>query len=124
MAEPSDLKIVCGEFDSGVEIIRNSVELEQVFNIKRIVNHPNYQPNRVQQRLNINIHILYEMVINRMALVKEDPLRAMISLCIMWRQLSNWGWRSMVPWDYSQQGITSGLSVCPRMMMSSPLTEG
>merc|ERR1711971_1172176 len=38
--------IVCGEFDSGVEIIRNSVELEQVFNIKRIVNHPNYQPNR------------------------------------------------------------------------------
>ena len=47
LAEPSDLKIVCGEFDSGVEIVRNSLELEQVFNIKRIVNHPSYQPNRV-----------------------------------------------------------------------------
>ena len=47
MAEPRDLKIVCGEFNNGVEIVRNSFELEQVFNIKRIVNHPSYQPNRV-----------------------------------------------------------------------------
>ena len=47
LAEPRDLKIVCGEFDSGVEIVRNSFEPEQVFNIKRIVNHPKYQPNRV-----------------------------------------------------------------------------
>ena len=64
------------------------------------------------------------MVNDRMVLVKEDPLRAMISLCIMWRQLSNWGWRSMVPRDYSQQETTSGLSVCLKMMMSSPLAEG
>ena len=34
-------------FNSGVEILSNSAEPEQVFNIKRIVNHPGYQPNRV-----------------------------------------------------------------------------
>ena len=33
--------------NSGVEILSNSAEPEQVFNIKRIVNHPRYQPNRV-----------------------------------------------------------------------------
>ena len=33
--------------NSGVEILSNSAEPEQVFNIKRIVNHPGYQPNRV-----------------------------------------------------------------------------
>ena len=35
------------DFQSGVEILSNSAEPEQVFNIKRIVNHPGYQPNRV-----------------------------------------------------------------------------
>ena len=47
LAEPDDLVVVCGEFNSGVEIIELSKEPEQVFTIKKIVNHPHYKPNRV-----------------------------------------------------------------------------
>ena len=47
LAEPDDLVVVCGEFNSGIEIIELSREPEQVFTIKKIVNHPHYQPNRV-----------------------------------------------------------------------------
>ena len=46
LAEPDDLEIICGEFYSGVEIIQNSVELEQVFKVVRFTNHPSYTPNR------------------------------------------------------------------------------
>ena len=47
LAEPEDLVIVCGEFNSGVQIIGQSEEPEQVFTIKKIVNHPHYNPKRV-----------------------------------------------------------------------------
>ena len=47
LAEPEDLVIVCGEFNSGVQIVSQSGEPEQVFTIKKIVNHPDYKPNGV-----------------------------------------------------------------------------
>ena len=47
LAEPDDLVIVCGEFDTEVELIWWSYEPEEVFKIEEIINHPNYKPNEV-----------------------------------------------------------------------------
>ena len=47
LAEPKDLVIVCGEFTTGVEILEQTTEPEQVLTIREIINHPRYQPNRV-----------------------------------------------------------------------------
>ena len=47
LAAPEDLVIVCGEFNSGVQIVSQSEEHEQVFTVKKIVNHPHYNPKRV-----------------------------------------------------------------------------
>ena len=47
LAEPEDLVIVCGEFDSEVELIWWSLEPEEVFEIEEIINHPRYKPNKV-----------------------------------------------------------------------------
>ena len=41
--------MICGEFRTDVEILEKSRELEQVFRVNKIVNHPNYQPNGVNQ---------------------------------------------------------------------------
>ena len=38
---------MCGEFNSGVQIIGESEEEEKVFKIKKFTNHPNYNPKRV-----------------------------------------------------------------------------
>jgi len=46
LAEPKDLVIVCGEFTTGVEILEQTTEPEQVLTIREIINHPRYQPNR------------------------------------------------------------------------------
>jgi len=46
LAESPDLVIACGEYNSGVEILNLSKEPEQIFTITKIVNHPDYQPNR------------------------------------------------------------------------------
>ena len=50
LAESPDLVIACGEYNSGVEILNLSKEPEQIFTITKIVNHPDYQPNRVRIR--------------------------------------------------------------------------
>ena len=47
LAEPEDLVIVCGEFNSGVEIINESWEPEQVFTVTKIIQHPDYKPTSV-----------------------------------------------------------------------------
>ena len=47
LAEPEDLVIVCGEFNSGIQIVGQSEEPEQVFIVKKIVNYPHYNPKRV-----------------------------------------------------------------------------
>ena len=47
LGDPEDFVIVCGEFDTGVQILSESSEFEQVFTVKKIINHPKYQPNRV-----------------------------------------------------------------------------
>ena len=41
--------IVCGEFNSGVQILSQSREKEEVFTITKITNHPKYNPKRVSQ---------------------------------------------------------------------------
>ena len=46
--------IVCGEFSTDVEILSQSHEPEQVFHISKIINHPNYQPNRVTVYYSMN----------------------------------------------------------------------
>ena len=47
LAEPEDLVIVCGEFNSGIQIMSQSEEPDQVFTVKKIVNYPHYNPKRV-----------------------------------------------------------------------------
>ena len=47
LAEPDDLVIVCGEFDTASELIWWSLEPEEVFKIEEIINHPRYKPNTV-----------------------------------------------------------------------------
>ena len=54
LAEPDDLVIVCGEFDTEVELIWWSLEPEEVLEIEEIINHPRYKPNEV----NISIFLL------------------------------------------------------------------
>ena len=49
LAEPEDLVIVCGEFDSEVELIWWSWEPDEVFEIIEIINHPRYKPNEVNE---------------------------------------------------------------------------
>ena len=44
-AEPEDVDIVCGEYNTAVQIISQSKEDEQVFKITKITNHPHYKPN-------------------------------------------------------------------------------
>ena len=55
-----DLEIVCGEYESTVEIVSDSRDVEEVFQITEIVNHPNYKPNKVHyyiiNRMNISLH--------------------------------------------------------------------
>ena len=47
LAESKDLLVVCGEFVTDVQSLDQSSELERVFRVDKIVNHPGYQPNRV-----------------------------------------------------------------------------
>ena len=49
LAEPEDVVIICGEFNSGVEIINESWEPEQVFTVTKIIQHPDYKPTSVGQ---------------------------------------------------------------------------
>ena len=50
LAEPEDMVIICGEFNSGVEIINESWEPEQVFTVTKIIQHPDYKPTTVRQQ--------------------------------------------------------------------------
>ena len=49
LAEPKDVVIICGEFNSGVEILTESEEPEQLFTVTKIIQHPNYKPTTVRQ---------------------------------------------------------------------------
>ena len=40
--------IVCGEFNTGVQFIRQSEEKEEVFKITKFTNHPHYKPKGVR----------------------------------------------------------------------------
>ena len=55
LADPEDLVIICGEFDTDVELIWWSYEPEEVFEIVEIINHPQYKPNEVNEKINIII---------------------------------------------------------------------
>ena len=50
LAEPKDVVIICGEFNSGVEIINESREPEQVFTVTKIIQHPDYKPTTVRKQ--------------------------------------------------------------------------
>ena len=47
LADPEDLVIVCGEFDTDVELIWWSYEPEEILEIVEIINHPRYKPHEV-----------------------------------------------------------------------------
>ena len=49
LAEPEDVVIVCGEFNSGTEIISESWEPEQVFTVTKIIQHPDYKATTVRK---------------------------------------------------------------------------
>ena len=60
LAEPEDVVIICGEFNSGVEIINESWEPEQVFTVTKIIQHPGYEPTMVgQQKPRLRNSILF-----------------------------------------------------------------
>ena len=46
-AEPADMVIICGEFDTDVELIWWSKEPEVILEIEEIINHPGYTPHQV-----------------------------------------------------------------------------
>ena len=50
LAEPKDVVIICGEFNSGVEILKESWEPEQLFSVTKIIQHPNYKLTTVRQQ--------------------------------------------------------------------------
>ena len=56
LAEPEDMIIVCGEFNSGTEIINESWEPEQIFTVKKIIQHPDYKSTTVRK---INLYSYY-----------------------------------------------------------------
>ena len=58
LAEPEDLVIVCGEFDTDVELIWWSIDPEEVFKIEEIINHPDYKPHEVQIRIWVETELL------------------------------------------------------------------
>ena len=41
---------MCGQFDSDTEIASFSKEVEEVFQVTEIINHPDYQPHKVTRR--------------------------------------------------------------------------
>ena len=58
LAEPEDVVIICGEFNSGIEIINESWEPEQVFTVTKIIQHPDYKPTTVRPKTTIQIYII------------------------------------------------------------------
>ena len=48
LAKPGEVEIICGEFNTEVEVLEDSNEPEQVFTVTKITNHPSYQPNGVK----------------------------------------------------------------------------
>ncbi len=56
LAEPEDMIIVCGEFNSGTEIINESWEPEQVFTVTKIIQHPNYKATTVRHQTFIQFY--------------------------------------------------------------------
>ena len=50
LADPEDVVIICGEFNSGVEILKESWEPEQLFTVTKIIQHPNYKPTTVRKQ--------------------------------------------------------------------------
>ena len=78
LAEPEDVDIICGEFDtgegdhkkiflknisnSGIQLLDASLEPEQVFIVKKIINHPFYQPNRVCKNSWMYMFLAYELM--------------------------------------------------------------
>ena len=73
LAEPEDVVIICGEFNSGIEIINESWEPEQVFTVKKIIQHPDYKPTQVMQKV-LDSVLYYHFNLPRLILVqmKED----------------------------------------------------
>ena len=65
LAEAEDLVIICGEFNSGVEIINESWEPEQVFSVTKIIQHPDYKPTTVGKK---TLHMPKSKVITPKAL--------------------------------------------------------
>ena len=57
LAEPSDVIIICGEFNSGVEILSESYEPEQVFTVTKIIQHPDYKPTTVSPKIMIPLRL-------------------------------------------------------------------
>ena len=87
LAEPEDLVIMCGEFNSGVQIISQSEEPDQVFNVKKIVNYPHYNPKRVC--------FAYVCYIQKAAFFQEGigeggPYEGNDVCVITWRQTFSW----------------------------------
>ena len=77
LAEPKDLVIVCGEFTTGVEILETTTEPEQVLRISKIINHPRYQPNRVNPHTCISHQLLWDC---RAGWAREDLWR--VTTCL------------------------------------------
>ena len=46
-AKPSEVEIICGEYNTEVQVLENSEEPEQVFTVTKITNHPSYQTHKV-----------------------------------------------------------------------------
>ena len=57
-AEPADMVIICGEFDTDVELIWWSKEPEVILEIEEIINHPGYMPHQVGNQLLVHVLLI------------------------------------------------------------------
>ena len=75
-----------------MQIVSQSFENEEVFTVKKITNHPRYNPKRVG-KINIQYVCFIILVANaniRRVLEKEALMRVMIFVSITWRQTLSW----------------------------------
>merc|ERR1711884_709028 len=110
---------------SGVQIVSQSFENEEVFTIKKITNHPRYNPKRVGEDNRYFSFCIKTIVYVRRVSEKEALTRVMIFVSITWRQTLSW--EKLRKWTTRIRPLTpgSGPPACPRMMrtLSSSLKK-
>ena len=74
LAEPSDLSLVCGEWNIGEEPELYSQEVEVVLPIKKIINHPSYSTDGPGGGYDISVYFVDDTKLKEDGVVKEGVI--------------------------------------------------